>query len=463
MMEAVDLIVRGGVIVTMDPQRRLIRDGAVAIRGKRIVAVDKMHVIADRYRAERTMGGDSQIVFPGLIDCHNHPVHFLSKGMIDDMRYPERWRDRVWPYEAALTAEETEVASTGTFLEMICHGTTCFCDPGTLEPEAVACAAEHTGIRGIVARMTWDVRDPSAPTQFNDDTATALARGEECVQRCSGLGGGRLRAWLSLVRADHVSDQLIRDITRRADALKIGVHAHLSTTRGQVEAALRAWGKTPVARYRDLDALGPNAHLVHMGAITDDDVAILRDFDPSVCHCPSASMFGGFGCIAHGKFPELVDYKVRVVLGTDACAISRFIDMVRIMYLAACAHKDVKADPTVIGAHKAMEMATIDGARALLWDDEIGSIESGKLADVVIADADGIEWQPNPMDLPVANLVYSADGGCVHTVVIDGRVVMENRQFTTVDEAAFAKRAGSHARAVFARLGAEARVVWPVR
>jgi 5-methylthioadenosine/S-adenosylhomocysteine deaminase len=462
-MQAADLIIDAGVVVTMGPQRRLIRDGAVAIRGKRILAVDKSSAIAERYRAERTIGDSNKVVFPGLIDCHNHPVHFLSKGMIDDMRYPARWRDRVWPYEATLSAEETLVASTGTFLEMIRSGTTCFSDPGTLEPEAVAQAALDTGIRGVVARMTWDVHDPTAPSQFNDDTATALARGEECVQRCSGLGDGRVRAWFSLARADHVSDQLVRDIKRRADALKVGIHAHLSTTRGQVEAALREWGKTPVARYRDLGALGPNAHLVHMGAITDDDVSILREFDPSVCHCPSASMFGGFGCIAHGKFPELVENGVRVVLGTDACAVSRFIDMVRIMYLASCAHKDVKADPTVIGAHKAMEMATIDGARALLWDDEIGSLEPGKLADIVIADADGIEWQPNPMDLPVANLVYSANGSCVRTVIIDGRIVMEERRFTMIDEQDYAARASVCASAIFARLGVEPRTVWPVR
>jgi cytosine/adenosine deaminase-related metal-dependent hydrolase len=264
------------------------------------------------------------------------------------------------------------------------------------------------------------------------------------------------------VRSDHVSDQLIRDIKRRADALKVGIHAHLSTTRGQVETALREWGKTPVARYRDLGVLGPNAHLVHMGAITDEDVAILRESDPTVCHCPSASMFGGFGCIAHGKFPELVENNVRVVLGSDACAISRFIDMVRIMYLAACAHKDVKADPTVIGAHKAMEMATIDGAKALLWEDAIGSLEVGKLADLVLADTDGIEWHPNPMDLPVANLVYSSSGSCVRTVIIDGRLVMVDRRFTMIDESDFCTRAGVHAREVSTRLGVEARIVWPV-
>ena len=199
-----------------------------------------------------------------------------------------------------------------------------------------------------------------------------------------------------------------------------------------------------------------------MGAITDDDVTILRGLDPSVCHCPSASMFGGFGCITHGKFPELVEHGVRVVLGSDACAVSRFIDMVRIMYLAACAHKDVKADPTVIGAHKAMEMATIDGARALMLDHEVGSLEASKLADIVIADAGGIEWQPNPTELPVANLVYSGSGSCVRTVVIDGRVVMEDRRFTMIDEAEYVARAGRCANQIFSRLGLQPRVVWPV-
>jgi 5-methylthioadenosine/S-adenosylhomocysteine deaminase len=133
------------------------------------------------------------------------------------------------------------------------------------------------------------------------------------------------------------------------------------------------------------------------------------------------------------------------------------------MYLASCAHKDVKADPTVIGAHKAMEMATIDGAKALLWDDEIGSLEPGKLADIVIADADGIEWQPNPMELPVANLVYSANGSCVRTVIIDGRIVMEERRFTMIDEQDYVARASVCASAIFARLGVEPRTVWPVR
>src|SRR5262245_44936764 len=233
MKRDVDMVVAGGVVVTMDPARRLIRDGAVAIEGSRIVAVGKRAEIEAAYRAGRRLGGPEQLVFPGLIDGHNHPIHFLSKGMIDDMRFPERWRDRVWPYEAGLSAEEARIASTGTFLEMIRHGTTCFADPGTIQPSAVAEAAIETGIRGVVARMSWDVHDPSAPAEYNDTTDKALGRGEDVVQEWNGAAAGRLRAWLSLVRAANVSEALVRRSKQRADALGVGIHAHLATTQSE--------------------------------------------------------------------------------------------------------------------------------------------------------------------------------------------------------------------------------------
>jgi 5-methylthioadenosine/S-adenosylhomocysteine deaminase len=463
MMVPADLIVRGGVVVTMDKNRNLIRDGAVAIRAGRILAVEKWHEIESAFRATKTLGGADKLVFPGLIDAHNHPSHFLSKGMIDDMRFPERWRDRVWPYEAGLTADEARIASTGTFLEMIRRGTTCFADPGTLQPDAVAEAALETGIRGVVARMSWDVADPTAPAEYNDTAGVALARGEEAIAKWYGAGGGRLRAWFSLVRGANVSETLVRSSKARADALGVGIHAHLATSQSEYDLAIKTWGITPVERYHRFGVLGPNAHLVHMGFISEEDISTLQALDASVCHCPSASMFGGFGCIAHGKFPELVRAGVRIALGTDACAVSRFLDMVRVMYLAACAHKDAKADPTVIGAHKAMEMATIDGARALLWDDEIGSLEAGKRADLVIADTDGIEWQPNPLANPIANLIYSSDGSCVRSVVINGRIVLEDRSFTTIDQHEFVSRSAYTSRAILARMGVGLRTVWPMQ
>ena len=137
-----------------------------------------------------------------------------------------------------------------------------------------------------------------------------------------------------------------------------------------------------------------------MGAIDENELEIVREAQVKICHCPSASMLGGFGCISHGRFPELVEAGVTVTIGTDAGAISRFLDMVRVMYLAACAHKDARVDPEVMGARKAFEMGTIDGARGLLWDDEIGSLEPGKRADLAIVSTNSLEWQPRPAQNP---------------------------------------------------------------
>lgn len=458
--KTVDVVVRGGAIVTMDAERRVIRDGAVAIKGNKIIAVGKDDLIFANFQAPRIIGDSNAVVFPGLIDTHNHPVHFLSKGMIDDMHFPMRWRERVWPYESGLTPEETAVATTGTCLEMIRRGTTCFSDPGSFHPLSVAQAMNDIGIRGIVSRITWDVYDESAP-RYNDTTSEALYRGEELVNQFTSGNDETIRAWFSLVRSAHVSPELARETKLLADRHNVGIHAHLSTTRAEFDASIEKWGTTPVGRYRDLGVLGPSTQLVHMGALSDDDILSLKDYDVTVSHCPSASMFGGFGCVAHGRFPELVSKGVRVVLGSDACAVSRFLDMVRIMWLAACAHKDVKIDPTVIGAHKAMEMATIDGAKALMWDDKIGSIEVGKLADIVVADTDRIEWQPNPFADPVANLVYSSDGSCVRTVMIDGQIVMENRVFARVDTSSFYKHAGKISAKALSRMGLDLRTVWP--
>jgi cytosine/adenosine deaminase-related metal-dependent hydrolase len=444
-----DLLVQAGCIITMDPARRVLKDAVLAVKDSRIAYVGKNE--AGQVRASRTIDARAKLLLPGLIDSHNHPLHYLSKGICDDVPVQRRWRERTWPFEAALDHEEVRLSSMGTFLEMIRHGTTCFSDPGTFYPDAVAEAATEVGIRGVVSHLAWDVRDETAP-QYNDTTETALSKGTAVVEKWHGAAGGRLKAAYSLVRSVHVTDDLIREVHRRARDLGVMIHGHLCTTKAEVDNARQKIGMTPLERYRRLGVLGPNLVLVHMGWVPVEEIPLLKEFDVSVCHCPSASMLGGFGCIAHGHFPEMVDAGVNVILGSDACAISRFVDMVRIMYLASCAHKDARADPTVIGAHKALEMATINAARALGWSSDIGSLEVGKRADFILMDADGVSWRPNPFDNPVPNLVYSASGANVSTVVIDGRVVLDNGRFTTVDDQAFLRRADLASRKVLDRL-----------
>ncbi len=460
-MQCIDFLVTGGAVATMTPQREIIRDGAVAIDAGRILEVGKSKDLLQRYHPRETLGGHDKLVAPGFIDCHNHAPHFLSKGFIDDMRYPERWRDRVWPYEAGISEEETRIACTGTFIEMVKNGTTCFWDPGALHPRGVAQAAAAVGIRGTLSHLTWDVHDPSAPAKYNWTTEEALETGQQTVAEFHGTHDGRLRASFSLVRGAHVTDRLCELIKAEADALGVAIHAHCATTQSEYDAAMQNWGCTPVERFHRTGILGPSTQLVHMGFLADADIEQLAQLDVSVCHCPSASMFGGFGCVSHGRFPELVERGVRITLGTDAAAVSRFLDLVRSMYLVACAHKDVRADPTVIGACKALEMATVNGARSQLWDKDIGSLEAGKCADVVIIDTSGIEWQPSPLDNPIGNLVYSATGSSVSSVLIDGRLVMKDQCMMTLDEAEYLREAREHSGRILERLGTPLVSRWP--
>jgi len=222
------------------------------------------------------------------------------------------------------------------------------------------------------------------------------------------------------------------------------------------------WGCRSVARYEQLGLLDANLYAVQMGALDDAEVELIARRNVKVGHCPSASMLGAFGCIAHGKFPELIAAGATVAIGTDAAAISRFLDMVREMYLAACAHKDARADARVMGAHTAMEMATINGAKALLWDDAIGSLEAGKCADLALIDMEALEWYPRPQVNPVANLVYSSGGHRVDSVMIDGNWVLRDRRLTTIDEAELKVRSQQAAREMLVQTGIPEVQHWPV-
>jgi 5-methylthioadenosine/S-adenosylhomocysteine deaminase len=448
------ILIRGGCAVTMDAERRVIDDAAILVEGRRIAWVGARADLGESSVDAQVIDASGCVITPGLVDAHNHPIHFLSKGIADDLELSERSYRHVWPFEAALTDEEAYVSALGTFAEMLCHGTTCFSDPGSLFPDAVARAAADIGIRGVVSREAWDVPDPNAPPGLTETIDEVLAQGEATVLRLNGSAGGRIRAGLSLVRPGSVTDELCRRTTALADALAVGIHGHMVVSRTTDAQTRQVVGTgSAIPRYERLGVLGPNLCLAHLGALSDDEIDLLRDAGVVGVHCPSASMLGGFGAISHGTVPEMVGRGMAVALGSDAGAISRFVDLVRVAYLAACAHKDARIDPTVMGAATAFEMATLAGARAVRWEDDIGSLEPGKEADLVMFGTDGPEWHPNPLRNPVANLVYSASGSSARTVLVAGEVVLDGGAPTRLDLPAFLPRAAAAADAVLGRIG----------
>jgi len=458
-------VIHNVTVVSMNPGRDIFTEGAIAWKEDRIAAVGKADDVLHQYSDFECIDGEGGLLTPGLIDAHNHSAHFLAKGLLDDVAIEERWKTRLYPFEAAITNDETYFGAAGTFAEGLMHGTTCVGDPGCSHPRAVARAAQDIGIRVLLTGAITDSYDPLrplSPDSGEGGAASMAAFNARLFDELDGTAEGRVRVAFGLWSGSTVSDELcvqIRDLAERRNAI---IHGHLATREYDNTISVHKHGRRAVARYHHLGLLGQRFTGAHAGAIDAWDLETLQQTGANITHCPSASMFGGFGCISHGKFPELVAAGVNIALGSDAASISRFLDLPRLMYLAACAHKDVRRDATVIGAHVAMEMATLGGARALGLQDRIGSLEPGKQADFVLFRTDGIEWQPRPLFNPVAHLVYSSGGHRADTVAVAGQMLVRGGKPLGRDIAALMPQIQQAANAAVSRAGLPQQQVWPM-
>jgi cytosine/adenosine deaminase-related metal-dependent hydrolase len=445
----------------MDPSRRMIRDGAVAIDKDRVVWLGKGKDLEHRFEAETIIDAKGCLILPGFIDGHNHSIQYLSKGIGDDVHIAVWQYERVYPFEAHLGPEDVFVGALGNFVEMVRNGTTCFADPGGYYLEEIVRAMEQVGIRGIISLSTRDIHDSSCPLpkDLAYSTEEMIRQAEDSLIRWKDYSD-MLRVWASLRYTLNVSDRLCRAIQELADRYRVGIHCHCCGFSGEDEEVRKRWGVRSLERYERLGLFGPNLYLVHMGFIQPEDIDLLKRYDVKICHCPSASMHGAYGVISHGLFPELIRAGVTVTLGTDSATAGRFLDLVRVMYLAAAGHKDARENPLEIGAHKAFEMGTIEGARGLGWDNEIGSIEEGKKADLTLVDTGEMAWHPEGD--PISHLIYSASGSSVSTVIINGKVVMRDRKFVTIDEDELQKRIDESAENLKRRARIHVPWKWPV-
>lgn len=433
--EKIDLLVRHGYVLTVDAERRMYADGAVAIRGSRIVAVGRDEDIAARYRATQTIDAKGNLVLPGLIDGHNHIFSYLVGGHTDEKDIITSLYKYFYPYEVHVTPEEARIGALGLFAEMIKGGTTCFNDPGGYQVDALAQAAVDAGIRGIVNRSTRDVapEGKELPPGLFEDLETNVREGEAVVRRWNGAADDRIRAWFSLRYVFNISDQLATAIAAKAREHKVGLHVHVAAVKGENEAVQQIYGKRSLERYYDLGLFGPNLYCVHMGYPNEREIGWLKQHDVKVAHCPTAAMKGAWGVFPNKMIPTMLREGISMSIGTDTNGAAGSLDMIRVMYATAIAHRDMFDDPTLIGPYRALELATRDGARACLWDDQIGSLEVGKKADLIIIDTESLEWTYPGRD-KVRSLVYGGHAGMVDTSIVDGRILMKGRELMTVDE-----------------------------
>jgi 5-methylthioadenosine/S-adenosylhomocysteine deaminase len=418
-MNQADLIVRNGWVLTMDAQGTAIARGAVAVAGDRIEAVGPAADF-DHWRIERVIDARGGLILPGLINTHTHAAMALFRGLADDIPLMSWLNDHIFPAEAKLTEAMVGIGTRLACAEMIRSGTTCFCDMYLFET-AVAETARACGMRAVVGEVLYD---------FNSPNYGSIEKGFEHV-------AGMMAQWagdplISVAVEPHSPYLCAPDLLRRAAEIAARYRAplviHLSETRGEVARIQEKYHMTPVAHLDNLGILAPNVVACHAVVLTEEDIAILSQHDVKVAHNPESNMKLASGV---APVPDLLKAGICVGLGTDGCASNNNLDMFTEMDTAAKVHKVNRLDPTVMDAATVLRMATIDAARVLGLGHAIGSLEPGKRADLIVVDTS--KPHLTPMYDPVSHLVYAVNGGDVRHVVINGRVVMADRELLTID------------------------------
>jgi cytosine/adenosine deaminase-related metal-dependent hydrolase len=450
------ILIEHATVITVDAGRRILADGSVLIDGRDIVQVGPAATVRSPRTPDRVIDGRRYVVAPGFVDTHVHLTEHLSRGlMLDDIPVARYLPDWLLPLYSTVTPEEEQAAARLACVEMIRTGTTTFCEAGTLfDVAAVADAVEQVGMRAILGRWTWDLEGQRGRMQQSTDEALAFTA--EVLGKVNGRADGRLGAWPLLLGFGTCSEALIQGAHALAARHGVGW--------GMMQSALHpsrpSRDTIPLTRLDALGVLDDTTKLAHMVYVDDAGIALLARRGVKIAHCPTAGLKHTKGLAAHGRFPEMLDAGVCVSLGGDSGNGSNHFDMLRLMYLAATVYKDARNDVGVLPAERVLEMGTIRGAEALRLERRVGSIEVGKRADLVLYDRDTPEWRP--LLNPVNNLVYAASGSSVRTVLIDGRVVLDEGRLTTLDEHALYARVERLSREHVRRAGVPIENTWPV-
>jgi 5-methylthioadenosine/S-adenosylhomocysteine deaminase len=459
------LIENINVAFLVDAKDTILRDASVIVEDDRIADIGPASEVNPRYSAikfDAVIDGRMRAICPGFIDSHVHLSETLSRAV-----FPDNLNTRAWvfhwgkPFYAHITPEDEYYGAILGITEMLRAGTTCFLDMGSQhDPEIIVRAMEKTGIRGVTGRHAADNPPADLPygwTQemvhhhFFPDTATALKELEACVHKFNGALNGRVRCWVNIEGKEPCTLALHVAARSLAERLGVGTTYHLATSIEEAKVCEGKYGCWPLTRIDKAGGFGSNLVIAHCVAVEDHEVALLAQRGVKVAFCPCSSFKIAKGATAIGKYPEMVDAGVTVGLGTDGVAAAGNLNLMRQMLLVAGMFKDARIKPDVFMARQALRAATIEGAKALMWDDEIGSLEAGKKADFTLFDLDHIEW--TPFYDPLQALVFSASSASIVETWVDGIAVFSDNKVHGVDEAEIRRTARRLAAAAVERAG----------
>ena len=420
--QSVDLLVLGGTIVTMDQTRRVIEDGGIAISRGRIVAIGPRTDIERAYTSRQRVSAAGKVITPGLINGHTHVPMVLFRGLADDLDLQEWLTKYIFPAEAKNVTEEfVRVGARLGLAEMIRGGTTTYCDMYYFE-DAIADETAKAGVRGVLGETIIDF-----PVADNKTNAEGMAYVEKFVARWKG------HELVVPAIAPHapytVSEEHLKAVRAFSDRTGAPIVTHISETKREVDDSVKAKGASPVAYLDRIGFLNDRVIAAHMVWPQGTDIAILKRRGVGVVHNPQSNMKLASGV---APVPQMVKENLLVGLGTDGAASNNDLNMWEEMDTVAKLHKVFTGDPKVISAQQAFELATIRGAQALHLEKEIGSLEIGKRADLLVIDRDTLNQIP--LYNVYSDLVYATKASDVETVIINGRLVMRNRRLLTLNE-----------------------------
>jgi len=421
---AVDMIIRAGTLLTMNSDMEVVHDALVMIAGDKIVDIRTWQGEQDLALWEKVeiLDASDCLVLPGLINCHTHAAMTLFRGYADDLPLKQWLFEKIFPAEARILSPETVFwgAMLG-FVEMIASGTTCFLD-GYFYQDHTMAAALKVGIRGLAAQGVIDFPAPGVP-----DSSKNLEVGEAFLEKWSGESK-LVRPGLFCHSPVTCSDKTLRKAMEISQRYGVPMQIHLSETNEEVQEIQERKNQRPLFYLEELGILNSNLIAAHAIHLDEREIDKLAQNETKVVHVPESNMKLASG---PAKIPLMLKRGITIGLGTDGCASNNNLDLFQEMDTAAKLSKVISKSPEVLDARTVLKMATRWGARVLGLQDEIGSIEIGKKADIITIDLQGPHLQP--LYDPYSLLVYSASGGDVRDVILNGKLLFRNREFISLD------------------------------
>lgn len=421
-MKEVDLIISGAKALLLDPDNTCLNRASIAIDKDEIVAVGHTKTITKQYTAKQTIIAEDSLIMPGFVNCHTHAAMTCFRGIADDLELMDWLNNHIFPDEEKYVNKE--LAYWGSLLaaaEMIKSGTTTFCDMYLFENET-ARAAQAAGIRCLIGEVLFD-----HPSHNFETVAEGTAYTKMLIEKW------RDDPLVNIMIEPHslytCSKPLLDDVKKLSRDYDVPIGLHLLENAGEKKQLEEKFGKGAVSYLKDIGYLTENFIAFHCVCFSKEDMTMFADHGCKVSHNPASNMKLASGV---APVPEMINAGITVGLGTDGCASNNTLDIIKEMGTAAKLHKVACLDPTVMDAQTVVRMATIQGAKVLGMEKKIGSLEPGKKADIIIIGLN--KPHLTPLYSEYSHLVYAASGADVDTVIINGKVVMENRRLLTIDE-----------------------------